>query len=79
MKKLDVEKKENIMKKKFSKNLRYFVKIIPHMPYKVQSDKFRFSGNTSIMANKLPSTGLERFLRRIKSPLTRNSAKYIAR
>ena len=27
--------------------------------------------NKSIMANKLPSTNLERFLRRIKSPLTR--------
>ena len=27
--------------------------------------------NTSIMANKLRSTNLERFIRRIKSPLTR--------
>ena len=27
--------------------------------------------NKSIMANKLPSTNMERFLRRIKSPLTR--------
>ena len=27
--------------------------------------------NKSIIANKLPSTNLERFLRRIKSPLTR--------
>ena len=28
-------------------------------------------GNESIIANKLPSTNLEHFLRRIKSPLTR--------
>ena len=28
-------------------------------------------GNKSILANKLLSTNLERFLRRIKSPLTR--------
>ena len=28
-------------------------------------------GNISIMANKLHSTNLERFIRRIKSPLTR--------
>ena len=27
--------------------------------------------NKSIMANKLPSTNLERFIRRIKFPLTR--------
>ena len=59
------------MKKQFLKNLRYFVKIIPHTPYKVPSDKFHFSVNTSIMANMLSSTNLERFLRRIKSPLTR--------
>ena len=30
------------------------------------------------MANKLPSINLERLLTRIKSPLTRYSAKYIA-
>ena len=35
--------------------------------------------NKSIRANKLPSTNLERFLRRIKSRLCINSAKYIAR
>ena len=41
-----------------------------HTPYKVPSDRFRFS-NKSIMAYKHPSINLERFLRRIKSPLTR--------
>ena len=35
--------------------------------------------NKSIMAKKLLSTNLERFLRRIKSRLRVNSAKYIAR
>ena len=35
--------------------------------------------NKSIMANKLRSTNLERFLRRIKSRLRVNSAKIIAR
>ena len=34
--------------------------------------------NKSITANKLLSTNLERFLRRIKSRLRVNSAKYIA-
>ena len=35
--------------------------------------------NKSIMANKLRQTNLERFLRRIKSRLRVNSAKFIAR
>ena len=35
--------------------------------------------NKSIMAYKLPWTKLERFLRRIKSRLRVNSAKYVAR
>ena len=39
-----------------------------HIKYKVI---IFASSNTSIMANKLPSTNLEQFLRRIKSPLTR--------
>ena len=43
-----------------------FVKINP--PHKVITSA---PSNKSIMANKLPSTILERFLRRIKSPLTR--------
>ena len=34
--------------------------------------------NKSIMANKLRSTNLERFIRRIKSRLRVNSANYIA-
>ena len=53
-------------------------KIIPHTPFKVRSDKFA-PCNTSIMANKLPSTNLEQFLRHIKSLLTYISGKYIAR
>ena len=39
-----------------------------HIKYKVMNFA---SSNTSIMANKLLPTNLERFLRRIKSPLTR--------
>ena len=35
--------------------------------------------NKSIMANKLVSASLQRFLRRIKSRLRFNSAKYFAR
>ena len=35
--------------------------------------------NKSIMANKLSSTNLERFIRRTKSRLRVNSANYIAR
>ena len=35
--------------------------------------------NKSIMANRLLSTNLERFLRRIKTRLRVNSAKFIAR
>ena len=35
--------------------------------------------NKSIMANKLRSTNLERFIRRVKSRLRVNRANYIAR
>ena len=49
----------------------FLMKIIPptrHIKYK----KIDFAPcNKSIMANKLRSTNLERFIRRIKSPLTR--------
>ena len=55
------------MKKKI-KIWDFLWKSFPHTPYKVQSDTPK---NKSIMANKLPSTNLKRFLRRIKSPLTR--------
>ena len=50
----------------FSFNLRFVCDIHPptrHIKYKVINNHF--------MANKLPSTNLERFLRRSKSPLTR--------
>ena len=68
MKKLDV-KKENKMKKEIFKKFEIFCENHPstrHAKYKVISFA---SGNTSIKANKLPSTILERFLRRIESPL----------
>ena len=59
----------NNMKKKCNKKFQvFFVKTVPHTPYKVQSD-FAPS-NKSIMVNKLTSTYLEEFLKRIKSPLT---------
>ena len=58
------------MKKEFFLKLNFFYEIIPHTPYKVQKIDF-VPCNKSIMANKLRSTNLERFLRRIKSPLTR--------
>ena len=35
--------------------------------------------NKSIMANKLPTTNLERFLRQIKSPLTRVNCPKLAK
>ena len=41
-----------------------------HTPYKKQKDRFRSCSKT-IMANKLLSTNLERFLRPINSPPTR--------
>ena len=47
------------------------MKIIPHTPYKVQKMMDIAPWNKSIMANKLLSTNLERFLGRINSPLTR--------
>ena len=37
------------------------MKIIPHTPYKVEKDRFRSLTN-SIIAKKLVSTNLERFL-----------------
>ena len=43
------------------------MKIIPHPPYKVEKDRFRSLTN-SIIAKKLVSTNLGRFLRGIKSP-----------
>ena len=59
------------MNKKFFLNLKFFMKIIPphaNIKYKMSDfDPF----NKSIMANKLRSTNLEQFIRRIKSPLTR--------
>ena len=39
-----------------------------HIKYKVIA---LAPSNKQVVANKLPSTNLERFLRRIKSPLTR--------
>ena len=51
--------------------MRLFVKIIPLTPYK-KNKKIDFAAsNKSIMANKLPSTNLEQFLRRIEFLLTR--------
>ena len=60
------------MKKKiFFLDLNFFYEIITptrHIKYK----RIDFAHcNKSIMANKLLSTNLEQFLRRIKSPLTR--------
>ena len=68
----------NKIKKNFLKNLRFFVKTSPtrHMKYKV----IDFAPiNKSAMANNLLSTNLEQSIRRIKSRLRVNSAKYIAR
>ena len=63
--------KEKWKKKKTSKNLKFFLrKSSPtrHKNYK----QIEFAPcNKSKMANKLLSTNLERFLRRIKFPLTR--------
>ena len=56
------------MKKKILK-FEFFDETIPQTPYKTQKNRFRYC-NKTIMANKLLSTNLERFLRRIKSPLT---------
>ena len=63
MKKLKVKKKLKF----FFYNLKLFMKIIP--PHAIQSTKKTDSAfcNKSIMANKLHSTNLEKFLRRIKS------------
>ena len=68
-----MKKKLNVIIKMkfFCLNLIVFVKVTPptrHIKYK----RIDFATcNKSIMANKLPSNNLERFLRRIKSPLTR--------
>ena len=65
--------------KNFFLKIKYFYKNhhpTSHMKYK----KIDFIPcNKSIMANKLRSTNLEQFLRRIKSRLRVNSANYIAR
>ena len=59
------------MKKKFFGKKRFFFgENHPPMPYKVQKDILA-SFYKSIMTTRLLSTNLERFLRRIKSPLTR--------
>ena len=57
--------------KKNSKNFKFFMKIItPHAI--LSTKKIDFAPfNKPIMANKLLLTNLERFLRRINSPLTR--------
>ena len=59
------------MKKKLQKKFEIFWENHPpthHTKYKVINIA---SSNESIMANKLPSNNLERFLRRVNSPLTR--------
>ena len=45
--------------------MRLFVDIIPNTPYEVQVIDFALSNN-SIIAKKLPSTYLERFLKKKK-------------
>ena len=58
------------MKKNFVKKFEVFCEKHPptrHIEYKVINFA---SSNKSFMATKLPSTNVERFLRRIKSPLT---------
>ena len=63
-------KKLNLINKNiFFCNLRFFVKLIPPHATKYEMTDFAPS-NKPIMTNKLPSNNLERFLRRIKSPLT---------
>ena len=66
------------MKKEISKLWNFFYEITPTRHIKYKKIDFALC-NKSIMANKLVSTNLEQFIRRIKSPLKRNSAKYIAR
>ena len=59
------------MKHFFSKTLNFFQqKPSPHTPYKYNRIDFA-PCKKSIMAYKLFSANLERFLRRIKSPVTR--------
>ena len=58
-------KKKRILKFEFFK-----MKSSPHTPYKYKRIEFALC-NKSIMANKFISTNLERFIRRIKSALTR--------
>ena len=63
--------KKEIIKKKSTKKFEVFCEKHPptrHIKYKVINFA---SCNKSIMANKLRSTNLERFLRRIKPTLTR--------
>ena len=50
----------------------FLLKSSPHTPYTIKYKTKIFAPcNKSIMANKLLSTNLEQFLRRIKSPLPR--------
>ena len=58
------------MKKKMLNFEVFFIKSSPHTPLKVEKINFAHC-NKSIMANKLLSTNLDQFLRRIKTPLTR--------
>ena len=58
------------MKKKILNFELFLMNSSPHTPYKYKIKNFA-PCNKSIMANKLRSTNLEWFIRRIKSPLTR--------
>ena len=63
--------KQNKIQFFFYKNLKFFYENHPltrHIKYKKRD---LVPCNKSIMANKLRSTNLERFIRRIKSPLMR--------
>ena len=63
-------KKLNVKKMKIVFNFETFRKNHPTTrPIKYKVTNFAFS-NISIMVNNLPSTNLEQFLGRIKSPLT---------
>ena len=58
------------MKKKNLNFELFLMSSSPHTPYKYKRKNFA-PFNKTIMANKLRSTNLEWFIRRIKSPLTR--------
>ena len=53
--------------------LRFFVKLNAHTPLKVKKMEDFAASNKLIIANQLLLTNLERFIRRIKSPLTRSN------